>query len=329
MEQSIKFSIIIPVYNVQDYLVQCVDSILIQSYRNFELILIDDGSPDQSGEICDRYAQQDKRVRVIHKSNAGPSDARNTGIDQSSGDYLIFLDSDDFWTGSTSLLEVAEKLLCSHADVLCLNFCKTDGYHDAPPYFSTVASMPVQTLPSNSFTYLIRNGLWTACAWNKVISAHLFHKCDLLFRTGITSEDIDWCIRLALCADSYDYNSTPIICYRQREGSISKATTITKTRTLFENIKECIRLLEQSQNPSKEELLKPYLSYQFATLLIHTAKIENPSARKEMITEIQKYGYLLGFSSNSKVRLMQLTTKLCGLSFTVMLLRMLSNRNFF
>lgn len=90
-----KISVIVPVYNAEKWLNRCVDSILKQSYKEFELILVNDGSKDSSGEICDRYKEADGRVRVLHKENAGVSEARNTGIDLATGDYIMFIDSDD------------------------------------------------------------------------------------------------------------------------------------------------------------------------------------------------------------------------------------------
>jgi glycosyltransferase involved in cell wall biosynthesis len=91
-----EISIIVPVYDVEKYLKKCVDSILNQTFKDFELILVDDGSPDNSGAICDQYAEKDSRVRVIHKENGGLSDARNAGIEVARGKYLGFVDSDDF-----------------------------------------------------------------------------------------------------------------------------------------------------------------------------------------------------------------------------------------
>ena len=88
-------SIIVPVYNVEEYLRECVDSILNQTYSDVEVILVDDGSTDQSGNICDEYAKMDSRIKVIHKKNGGVSAARNTGIGEASGEYLMFVDSDD------------------------------------------------------------------------------------------------------------------------------------------------------------------------------------------------------------------------------------------
>lgn len=90
-----EYSIIVPVYNVEKYIHRCIDSILNQTFQDFELILIDDGSPDNSGEICDEYAKKDTRIKVIHQKNAGVSSARNKGIEIAKGEYLVFVDSDD------------------------------------------------------------------------------------------------------------------------------------------------------------------------------------------------------------------------------------------
>lgn len=92
---SLKISIIVPVYKVEPYIHKCVDSILAQTFKDFELILVDDGSPDNCGQICDEYAQKDSRVKVIHKENGGVSSARNVGIDTALGEYITFIDPDD------------------------------------------------------------------------------------------------------------------------------------------------------------------------------------------------------------------------------------------
>lgn len=93
----LKFSIIVPVYNVEAYLDECIQSVLEQTYTDFELILVDDGSKDNSGTICDRWAQHDSRVFVVHKQNGGLSSARNEGLRHITGQYVMFLDSDDYW----------------------------------------------------------------------------------------------------------------------------------------------------------------------------------------------------------------------------------------
>ena len=107
-------SVIIPVYNSEKFLNRCVDSVLKQSYKELDIILIDDGSSDKSGEMCDQYAQMDKRVRVIHQKNRGVSAARNSGLDVAIGDYCTFVDSDDYIESEMyqSMIDIAEQYNC-------------------------------------------------------------------------------------------------------------------------------------------------------------------------------------------------------------------------
>ena len=102
-------SVIVPVYNVAPYLEQCLDSIVNQSYRNLEIILVDDGSTDKSGAICDRYAEQDSRIQVVHKENGGQSSARNVALDMMTGEWVLFVDSDDWIELNTLELLLEQK----------------------------------------------------------------------------------------------------------------------------------------------------------------------------------------------------------------------------
>ena len=116
-------SVVVPVYKVEIYLDKCIQSVLNQTFRDFELILVDDGSPDRCGEICDQWAEKDHRIRVIHKSNGGLSDARNAGISQAKGEWLSFVDSDD-WIAE-DMLETLYRLAIDHdAEISCSNFSR-------------------------------------------------------------------------------------------------------------------------------------------------------------------------------------------------------------
>ena len=105
-----KLSVIVPVYNVKKYLIECLNSILSQTFTDFELILVNDGSTDNCGEICDKYASQDSRVVVIHKENGGLSSARNSGLEYASGKYITFIDSDDYYTNEHIYEQCITKL---------------------------------------------------------------------------------------------------------------------------------------------------------------------------------------------------------------------------
>ena len=119
-------SIIVPVYNTEKYLDRCIQSILAQTYTDFELLLIDDGSTDSSGALCDKYAEQDSRIRVFHKENGGVSSARNTGLDNAEGEYIIFVDSDDYM--KSQMCEILyNKLIQEQADIVICGTEETGG----------------------------------------------------------------------------------------------------------------------------------------------------------------------------------------------------------
>ncbi len=126
-DKALRFSIVVPVYNTEKYLAECIRSILAQSYGNFELILVDDGSTDSSRQICMEYAATDSRIRVIYQSNHGVSAARNAGLDASSGDYVTFTDSDDYLLEG-ALEYAAAKIQATGADMLAFGIRKITPY---------------------------------------------------------------------------------------------------------------------------------------------------------------------------------------------------------
>ena len=123
-----KVSVIIPVYCVENYLSQCVDSVLNQSYDDIEIILVNDGSPDSCPDICDRYAEKYANVIAVHKENGGLSDARNKGVEYATGEYILFLDGDDYWDDKDAIKKMIYRIKLTKADVLNLSFKK---YNDA------------------------------------------------------------------------------------------------------------------------------------------------------------------------------------------------------
>ena len=135
-------SIIVPVYKVEEYLSACVESVLAQTYQNFELVLVDDGSPDNCPQMCDEFAARDSRIRVIHKENGGLSSARNVGIDAAKGEYLAFLDSDDLWT-PVFLERLYSALMETGADFAVCLFRRFQG--EVPTELPSVAEAEVLT----------------------------------------------------------------------------------------------------------------------------------------------------------------------------------------
>ena len=187
-----KFSVIIPVYKVEQYLNQCVDSVLNQSFKDFELILVDDGSPDNCPKICDDYAKKDARVKVIHQQNGGQACARNTGLSYAVGMYIIFLDSDDYLIDSTALEKINDKTV-AEPDVILYGYRKlfeSDGSFSTP-----VCNFPevVRGIsPAAYLNELLLSGSYSGTAWCKAIRTMFLKDNDIEFKPGLISEDHDW-----------------------------------------------------------------------------------------------------------------------------------------
>ncbi len=185
-------SIIIPVYKVEDYLKRCIDSVISQTYRNLQIILVDDGSPDNCPHICDEYASKDKRIEVIHQNNAGVSNARNNGLKIAKGDYILFIDSDDYISQDMceKMLALAEQ---EHADMVVCNITYT---YPKKPNFSPEPLLKVPyTLVSNEQALILaitEHSFGDTSMANKLLS-HKFLN-DFHFKEGVRSEDF-----LALC----------------------------------------------------------------------------------------------------------------------------------
>lgn len=168
-------SIIIPIYNAEQYLHRCVDSIIAQTYKDFEIILVNDGSTDQSGEICDEYASKDKRVRVFHKKNGGVSSARNIGLDAAKGEWITFSDSDD-WLEPDAFAYYNSKV-----EELDFDYMLCGHYHnDSPKYFSENRIIDVVDCLRNYDCDKLWNGLY-----NKSI----IQKNGIYFNEDITLEE--------------------------------------------------------------------------------------------------------------------------------------------
>lgn len=183
---SDKISVIIPVYNVEDYLEKCVDSVINQTYKNLEVLLVDDGSTDRSGDICDALASTDSRIRVIHKKNGGLSDARNAGMDAATGDFIAFLDSDD-WV-DLDMYEVLHNLLIEHeADISICRF--KNIYHDVVEDGSTGKIAVYDNIGALKAIARIENNFYpTHNVWNKLYRSELVN--NFRFIKGKLVEDL-------------------------------------------------------------------------------------------------------------------------------------------
>lgn len=205
-------SIIIPVYNTEKYLKECLDSVIAQTFSDWELIIVDDGSTDGSPQICEEYASRDERINVIHKANGGFSSARNAGLDASKGDYLFFIDSDDIIRPNT-----LDHLFKNAIDNNCL-ISSACYIYSSVPTFPTQKNLKVYTIDSH---HVISNVLYQKnnfdnCVWNKLIKFELFN--DLQFN-DCWFEDLDIFYKLYNRANRIVVSNHITYFYRKHDAS--------------------------------------------------------------------------------------------------------------
>lgn len=213
MDASPLISVIVPIYNVEKYLEKCLSSICGQTYKNLEILLIDDGSTDHCGEICDAYAGKDPRIQVLHQSNQGLSAARNVGIDHASGDYLGFVDGDD-WIEPVMFQTLLDAVIQHRADIAACQFRYV--FSNGTSKFQPVR--PFEAEGRQIMVLLLKGEQIQDYVCNKLFSAQLFD--SVRFPVGKTFEDISTTYRLFERATRLVSLSEPLYWYVQRESGI-------------------------------------------------------------------------------------------------------------
>ena len=206
-------SVIVPVYRVEAYLDRCLRSITEQTYRNLEIILVDDGSPDRSGDICDAWAAKDSRIRVIHQKNSGGGPARNAGLDLATGELLAFVDSDDYIAGD--MFAHLYSLLETGADVAECDYLETAG-DDAK--FPEDSFGVTEFTPQEAMRHHIRDTIFRQVIWNKLYRRELSE--GVRFPVGTKIDDEYFTYRLLGKAKKLVRSTKVCYAYRQQEGSI-------------------------------------------------------------------------------------------------------------
>lgn len=213
-DRSPTISVIIPVYEVEDYVSSCIESVLAQSYSNLEIILVDDGSPDSCPDICDSYAVRDARVRVIHKDNGGLSSARNAGLDAVTGEYIGFVDSDDEVDSDMYRLLLERAL--SGSDIVACNYTLfSDTQEDV---YTHGVPDPMTLSRAEAIELLVGDTELQNYAWNKLYAAHLWE--DVRFPVGHNYEDVHTTYRVFEKANRITIIPDALYRYRIRKNGI-------------------------------------------------------------------------------------------------------------
>lgn len=300
-------SVIVPVYNVEKYIAACVDSILAQTYTNLEILLVDDGSTDSSGALCDEYARRDVRVRVIHQENGGLSDARNTGMQSAQGTYFAFVDSDDFIAGDyiAYLYGMIEK---HHAQIAVCGYQKVypgdenSCYGTQTDKHNSVNSEKVYHTEEGLHQLLYQRGMITS-AWGRLFDASLFIQADAIqFPVGKLHEDVAVMYKLFGAADTIVCGDEAKYYYLQRADSIVNQQFDRRRMDYIAFTGECIQFMEDFY-PS---LRKAAVSRHFSACFELLSGIENNNSYrieyKQLVNEIKKYRHIVLWDANARLK---------------------------
>lgn len=229
-------SVIVPVYNVERYLWQCIQSILLQSYDNLEIILVDDGSPDNCGKMCDEFAATDIRIKVIHKQNGGLSDARNVGIEMATGKYITFVDSDDYIMPDmiNRLLNVAKN---ENVDIVQCGYRRTKNNFYTEKSFGQVTNSKYIVYSDNKMTAYLKDCIITTVTWGKIYKTSLFDK--IRFPKGRLHEDVFTTYKIIHEAHTVAIIDYVGYIYRINENSITAAPfSLKKMDSIYGKLKQ-------------------------------------------------------------------------------------------
>ena len=310
-----KVSVVIPVYNVKPYLERCVQSVLRQTYKDLEIILVDDGSTDGSGEFCDKVAASDQRICVIHQKNQGQSSARNAGIRQATGEYIAFLDSDDGWLLDDGLEKLLQKdkadlIVYKRVDIWSNNLRVTSADYD----LENIASLPdTQAV----FLHLVETQQLQISACFLLVRRRLLLDYDIFFPLGILSEDVFWSTQLWQHAETVRFTNMNLYGYYHREAS----TTTTPTIRYYQSYDQIFTYWKAQCDAGckNSRAIRIYMAnlwvsrgYAYHTL----ADIDKPEA----LSILKKHSDVLEYSSTTKSKRVRKLVQFMGIKSTVIIL---------
>lgn len=275
-------SVIVPVYKVEPLLAKCIDSICAQTYQNLEIILVDDGSPDNCGAICDEYAEKDNRIRVIHQQNAGLAGARNSGLEIANGDYIGYVDSDDHI--APDMYEILLKNIEeTGADIaICGRYMEFESGKLVPMFHYPDR----QVMDSHEAVkrFLLSDG-FDAAAWDKLYRKEIWE--DMRYPLHYVSEDVPVTSRLLAKAKKVVHCGSPLYYYFQRAGSLSHAAFNEKSAGLYYFFKDAAEKMTEIYPDLKEEAAYFYYKALLVLLFRYAGSKEIHPVGEECISQLK------------------------------------------
>lgn len=309
-----KVSIIIPLYNAELFIRKCINSVLSQSFKDFEIIVVNDGSTDDSLSIAFNMSEVDKRIRIYSKGNGGASSARNYGLSRAVGNYVLFLDSDDCWSDSNMLQTLyLEMESNSSVDFILFNGCYTYARKSVRIFSDLNIDKSIDKL--KKFEYQIRKGAVNISPCMRIIRKSFLVDNNITFLEGIINEDVMWSIDMVNKCRDFGVIDTLYYSYNQ-ENSGSVTSTLNKKK-----IEDCIYVFEKLLSISTNMHILSFISYMYVILLFNISRIEDKEFQKLKYRYLSKYKYLFNYSLHPKVKKISIMYNYMGYRGVIFLLK--------
>ena len=311
-KKEIMFSIIVPVFNAEEYLDDCIKSIIKQTYKAFEIILVDDGSTDASTRICQQYSCNYSYINLIRQENKGIAAARNCGLDSAIGDYILFVDSDDLWSSVDLLKRVEEIIIKDKCQMLQFSYCK---FYDGNKEKIKHKLVPQKEHHASSIEEIIKSGTEiTTNMWTKVFEKNFLKENNLYMDENlITSQDIDFSFKVWTKVKKVSIIPDSLYAYRIRKGSLS-CNNKTAIRRMYIIEKWTKYNFSEVNNAVLEEYIMSKIAYQYMIMLSTTPRIQQHDDRKKLLKNANTKKGILKFSKGCKAKIMSVVCNLFGIT---------------
>jgi len=317
-DKQVMISVIIPVYNIESYITRCIESILNESYKKTELLLINDGSTDGSGSICDKFANRDSRVKVFHQENKGVSAARNLGIHKAKGKWIIFVDGDD-WIEENSLRKLIDTYPNSNLDILVARSFINDGNNVGKEQYVFEPSFVGKIF--NGVTVAIDRNYRRGSVWGAVYNRLFLVSNEILFPIGLKNgEDSIFSLLALIHADNVGFSNVHFYNVFERDGSASRSWSFERTIHMINNVNyinnyiathitnlpsECLYILDHLKYRNVSNIYNSlYYSFSIKNYIVLTKSLKKELKEKLNIGEIN--------SGKNKVKILNTSAYLFG-----------------
>lgn len=321
MDTELKLSIIVPVYNVENYLDECLMSIINNYIPGLEIILVDDGAKDNSGKICDSYAEKYDFIKVKHRPNGGLSAARNTGIELAKGKYIWFVDSDDY-ISDTSIKDIFSRI-DKNVDVIVGNYLIFWEDEVKAVYQDFIDVNDGELL----FQYFNRLGNISYAGVRFIVKRDLVIKNNLKFVEGIYHEDEEWTPRVLCSAKSFDIIKEPT--YHYRVGDSTSIMGMQNPKKVRDKLFISKRIYESIQKDNISSDMKEFLMTRIAhnyIAALNETSLYSGNDKEELLSKLKENKYLLNSIGGKKAKLVRLAVNSIGVSLTSKLLNIRSGK---